>query len=109
MLKLLIFEVFAIICYISGTILKKPTQYPDTRIGYRSKSAIKNKQVWDFSNEFASKVFRYFSIILLIVNIVVYFSLGFEDVVIPLVVDIGGILLSICYIEFKIRSFKVEG
>ncbi|MGG7163411.1 SdpI family protein [Clostridium ihumii] len=108
MVTLFIFEVFTIICYISRMIIRKPSEYPDTTVGYRGKKARESKELWDFSNKLALKVIRYISIAMFILNIVAYLITNLENGTIIILINIWSIIGAICYIEFKISRFKIE-
>ena len=80
-------------------IIRNPSEYPDTTVGYRSKKAREIKELWDFSNKLASKVIRYISITLFIFNIGAYLITNLENGTIIILINIWSIIGSICYIE----------
>ena len=62
MLILFIFEGFTIICYISGMITRKPSEYPDTTVGREVKKLEKAKNCDIFQINFYQKLYGTFQL-----------------------------------------------
>lgn len=73
--------------------------------GYRTKKSMKNKESWDFSQKYSSKIFLCFSILLLILQFLMYLIFGYQKfigIVLILIFVIGSIIL-IYHIENNIN------
>lgn len=66
---------------------------------------MKNKESWDFSQKYSSKLFLSFSIVLLILQFLMYLIFGYEEfigIVLILIFVVGSIIL-IYHIENSIN------
>ncbi len=73
--------------------------------GYRTKKSMKDKESWDFSQKYSSKIFLSFSILLLILQLLMYLIFGYKEfigIVLILIFVIGSIIL-IYHIENSIN------
>ena len=48
---------------------------PNSIYGYRTKNSMKNEKTWKFANKYSSKIAIIYSIVLLIISLVLYFTI----------------------------------
>ncbi|WP_369414879.1 SdpI family protein [Mangrovivirga halotolerans] len=98
----LILFISGVIIICIGLILKKwPPKTPNWAYGYRSKSAIKSQERWDFAQLYASKKLTSTGIITV--------CLAFTDLLFE-ISETGGLFLSLGYlfVIFFVIYFKTE-
>lgn len=101
---LLLSVLIGVIFIIAGFImLKFPPKKINSLYGYRTKSSMKNKEQWDFSQKYASIIMIYCGIGLLLIGCLLYFILGDINPIIGMY--IGMVLL---FISMGIMLYKTE-
>lgn len=108
---LLIVEIIPIIIWILGAICEeKSSKFPNTKVGYKSKFAIKNKTTWEYANKLVAKMNGSIGTFLFIINAVILFSIGIEAFVFILTLNLI-ISVALFYMIDRLlrRKFDKEG
>lgn len=68
---------------LGGIYETKYSKFPNTKIGYKNKNSILNKETWEYSNKLASKIYGAIGSFLLVLNTLGAFIFG-EEALAPL-------------------------
>ncbi|GAA0749799.1 hypothetical protein SDC9_95100 [bioreactor metagenome] len=105
---LILIELIPIALFVIGGIYEtKSTNYPDTKIGYKTEYSIKDKFSWEYSNKVAAKIYGTVGTILFIINAIVLLIIGEKSFNFLLLVNSFMVILDKLIID-KLLKKKFE-
>lgn len=105
---MLISNLFLLFCIFSLPVFfyLYPPKAINSFYGYRTKKSVKNKENWDFANRTFTNYLLKFSLLLVIIQILIWFLLGgVYSVMISSFIWVIILILSVYLTEKKMKNF----
>lgn len=106
-----IFIIPLLITIIGFFMYKYPPKKPNWFVGYRTRSSMKDKNIWERANKYCGQLFIKVGLITLLISLLIwilgYFKIIiFSEMLLAIIVlcEVGTLLLSGIMVENKIKS-----